>query len=515
MPPRNLILVLGDQLDARSAAFDGFDRAQDAVLQMEVREEAENPPQNRVRLVFFFAAMRHFRDALREDGVTVLYSAIDDAKNAGSFAGEIRRVVRAARPKRLIVLEPGDYRVRENLVATARALRLPMEIREDRHFLCDAAQFAEFADHAAPMLMENFYRGMRRRLGILVDEGRPAGGAWNYDSENRAKLPRVGGPAISLPRRFAPDEVTREVIGTVARLYPDAPGVLDDFTLPVTRAQALALLDDFVEQRLPHFGRYQDAMRAGQPFLFHSLLSGPLNLHMLTPREVVDRVLAAYAAGAAPLNAVEGFVRQVIGWREYMRGVYWRMMPDLAGANALGAELPVPRFFWTGQTEMRCVRHAVRQLAEHAYAHHIQRLMVLGQLMLLLGVRPYDAHRWHMSMFWDAVDWVSLPNVVGMSQHADGGRIATKPYAASGAYINRMSDYCGKCRYDPRQAVGETACPFTTLYWDFLARHRPRLARNHRMGTMLRNLDGKAADLPAIRARAAALKAEMTRETFL
>ena len=300
----------------------------------------------------------------------------------------------------------------------------------------------------------------------------------------------------------------------VAREFPDGPGRLDAFDLPVSRADALHALDDFVTHRLPHFGRYQDAMRHGEPFLFHSVLSGPLNLHMLNPREVVDRALAA--GDRVPLPALEGFVRQVIGWREFVRGIYWHFMPGYADRNALDAQHPAPRFLWTGETDMRCMAEAIRHTIEHAYAHHIERLMVLGLFNLLLGVRPYDVHRWHLSMFWDAIDWVSLPNALGMSQHADGGVIGTKPYAASGNYIDRMSDYCRGCRYDPHKATGDDACPFTTLYWDFLARHRERFARNPRMRYPYLNLDRKeAGEVTAIRRRAEGLARDFTRETFL
>ena len=304
------------------------------------------------------------------------------------------------------------------------------------------------------------------------------------------------------------------MVALVRREFPNAPGRLDQFDLPITPAHATALLADFTANRLPNFGRYQDAMRHGEPFLFHSRLSGPLNLHLITPRTVIDAILANPAD--APLNAVEGYLRQIIGWREFARGIYWRYMPDYAERNALGADLPMPAFYWTGQTDMACLADAIAHTLDHAYAHHIERLMVLGLFALLLGVRPYDVHRWHMSMFWDAIDWVSLPNALGMGQHADGGIMGTKPYIASGAYINRMSDHCRHCRYDPRKSLGEDACPFTTLYWDFLARHRARFARNMRMRNMFANLDRKDdPEIHAIRRRADQIKAQATAQRFL
>jgi deoxyribodipyrimidine photolyase-related protein len=499
---RNLILVLGDQLDPASAAFDGFDAAQDAILLIEAREEASYIPQHKLRIAYFFTAMRQFRDAQREAGRVVHYAALDDPANRGSLGVELRRWAAMLRPDCIIVLEPGDFRVRVMLMQTA----LPVEFRSDRHFLCSQTEFEGFlAEHRRPV-METFYRFMRRRLHVLIDDaGEPVGGAWNFDRDNRAALGRDAPPVPPQPR-FGRDGVAEEVVALVERHFPALPGRLDQFDLPTTPAHAQTLLRDFVTHRLAHFGRYQDAMRGGDVFLFHSRLSGPLNLHLISPAEVVRAVLDN--PGDAPLNAVEGFVRQIIGWREFVRGIYWRHMPGYADRNTLDAELPMPAFYWTGQTDMRCLAQAIAHTIDHAYAHHIERLMVLGLFALLLGVRPYEVHRWHMSMFWDAIDWVSLPNTLGMGQYGDGGIAGTKPYIASGAYINRMSDHCRHCRYDPRQSVGPDACPFTTLYWDFLARHRDRLRGNHRMGQMFANLDRKdSQELRAIRAQADRLKA--------
>jgi deoxyribodipyrimidine photolyase-related protein len=302
----------------------------------------------------------------------------------------------------------------------------------------------------------------------------------------------------------------------VARRFPDNPGKLESFDYPVTRAQAYAALRDFIKHRLANFGTYQDAMVTGHPYLYHSRLSCVLNLHLLDPRDAIDAAVDAYEEGAAPLNSVEGFVRQILGWREFIRGIYWLKMPRYAELNALDADLPMPAFMWTAETEMNCIRQSVGQLIDHAYAHHIQRLMVLGLFAMLLGVRPYDVHRWHMSMYADAIDWVSLPNVLGMSQYGDGGIVGTKPYAASGNYINRMGDYCDGCRYNPKVAVGDDACPFTTLYWDFLARNRREISGNRRMVFQLKNLDRKDDDeLRAIGRRAHKLKTELTSRSYL
>lgn len=497
LPIRHLVVVLGDQCDADSAAFDGFDPAQDAVLQMEVAEEASYIPQHKMRIAFFFATMRHFRDELAKRGRDVHYVALDDPANSGRLDSEIARHQALLQPVKTIVLEPGDWRVREAL----RRLPQPPEIRTDRHFLCTTDAFKAFAERHPRPILETFYRAMRRQTGLLMDEaGRPVGGSWNFDAENRKGFGKSRRPAIPPHKGHVPDGITREVITLVGARFPDSPGRLDHFNLPVTRADALAELAEFVALRLPLFGTYQDAMLSDEPFLYHARLSGALNLHLITPREVVD---AALANRAAPLNALEGFVRQIIGWREFVRGIYWQRMPHYADENALQAELPMPRFYWTGDTEMRCLSQAIGHTIDHAYAHHIERLMVLGLFAMLLGVRPYDVHRWHMSMFHDAIDWVSLPNTLGMSQYGDGGVMGTKPYAASGLYIDRMSDHCRHCRYDPKQATGADACPFTTLYWNFLAKHRKRLADNGRMRNQYLNLDRRsAAEIRAIRTRA-------------
>ena len=513
---RDLVLVLGDQLDPDSTAFDGFDREADAVAMMEVDEEATRVPQHKIRLALFFSAMRHCRDRLRAAGRTVHYTELEDAGNTGSFPGEIERRVRQLRPQRLVVVQPGDWRVEQAIRDTAKDLDMPLEVREDRHFLCRRDRFDELAEGRRALLMETFYRSMRRGHGILMEGDKPVGGLWNLDKENRGRFGKDGPGDVPPVLAFDPDPTTRDVLEMVQRRFPDSPGGLDRFDYPVTAQQARAALDDFLKHRLEKFGRYQDAMAVGEPFLYHARLSAVLNLHLLDPRDAIDGAVAAYEDGRAPLNAVEGFVRQILGWREYIRGIYWREMPGYAELNALDAELPMPGFFWTGDTEMACIRHSVGQLIDTAYAHHIQRLMVLGLFAMLLGVRPYEVHRWHMSMYADAVDWVSLPNVLGMSQYGDGGIVGSKPYAASGNYIDKMSDYCKGCRFDPKKATGDDACPVTTLYWDFLDRNRDRIRGLRHMGYQLANLDCKeAAERQEIRRRADRLKAECTAKTYL
>ncbi len=510
-PLRRLVIVLGDQLDLESAAFDGFDPSRDALWMAEVAGEATHVWSHKARIALFLSAMRHFRDALRKRGWTVLYRQLDEPGNLGDLAAELTRSLRQRRPERLVLVEPGEFRVQRALQRAAAQCDTPLEMRADRHFLCTREEFARHAAGRKQLRMEYFYRHMRRQTRILVDGQQPTGGAWNYDAENRQSFGSKGPKSLPLPPSFPPDAVTREVLGLVARRFPSHPGHLETFDWPVDRAQALVALEDFVAHRLPRFGQFQDAMWTGEPFLYHSLLSSSLNLKLLHPREPIEAAVGCWRSGRAPINAVEGFVRQILGWREYVRGVYWRYMPDYLDRNRLGADLELPELYWTADTDMHCLRQAILQTLEYGYAHHIQRLMLNGLFALLFGVRPRAVHEWYLAVYVDAVEWVEVPNTLGMSQFADGGIMASKPYVASGKYIQRMSNYCADCRYQPGEACGEDACPFTTLYWDFLQRHRSRLEKNPRMVVQVRNLKRKtAAELAAIRRRAAATRSQLS-----
>jgi deoxyribodipyrimidine photolyase-related protein len=357
---------------------------------------------------------------------------------------------------------------------------------------------------------EYFYREMRRRLDVLMRGTNPVGGSWNYDSDNRASFGRDGPGEVPAPKRFRPDATTREVIALVNRRFSDHPGTLDDFDWPVTPREARAALKDFIIHRLDAFGPYQDAMWTGLPYVYHSRLSSALNLHLLDPRDTVAAAEKAYGEDRAPLESVEGFIRQVIGWREFIRGIYWRFMPDYAERNAFGHDVPLPPLYWTGETDMACLRECITQTLRLGYAHHIQRLMVTGLFALLLGVDPKEVHAWYLAVYVDAVEWIEMPNVLGMSQFADGGLMSSKPYVATGKYIQRMSNYCAGCRYDPARRTGEAACPFTVLYWDFLRRHRSLLARNRRMTFQVKNADRlDRAARRAIRKAAGALRSEL------
>jgi deoxyribodipyrimidine photolyase-related protein len=505
---RHLVVVLGDQLDPGGAALDGFDLRGDAVWMAEVAAESEHVWSSKPRIAVFLAAMRHFRAALRDRGWSVHYTELDEPANTQTLAGELTRAIAALRPAKLIVTEPGEWRVAQMLTEVAGQTGVALEVREDRHFLCSREQFRAHAAGRRQLRMEFFYREMRRRHRVLLDEsGEPSGGQWNFDPENRGSFGRDGPPRRPAPRTFAPDTITREVLELVGRRFAAHPGRLEHFDWPVTPAHARAALQDFIAHRLAEFGRFQDAMWTDEPWLYHARLSAAMNLKLLDPREVIRAAEQAHAGGLAPLASVEGFIRQILGWREYVRGIYWLHMPAYLERNALGAREPLPAFYWTGETPMACLRASIGQSLELGYAHHIQRLMVTGLYALLLGVDPRRVHEWYLAVYVDAVEWVELPNTLGMSQYADGGVMASKPYAATGKYIQRMSNYCAGCHYDPAQATGERACPFTTLYWDFLDRHRPTLAANQRMALQVKNLARlPATKLAAIRAQADAIR---------
>jgi deoxyribodipyrimidine photolyase-related protein len=481
---RTLVLVLGDQLDATSPAFAGFDPSQDVVLMAEVAAESTHVPSHKVRTALFLSAMRHFRDELRKRSWPVVYHAIEDRDNPGTLAEALAVAVERQRPRRVVCVEPGEYRVEQAL----RAACPTIEYLEDTHFLYSRAEFAAHARGRTQLRLEFFYREARRRFGILMDGAQPVGGTWNFDAENRGAFGPQGPPLHARPVRFPPCATTRQVQALVNERFADHPGSTEHFDWPVNREQSQAALSDFIRHRLPLFGQFQDAMWTDEPVLFHSRLSAALNLKLLHPREVITEAEKAYRDGSAPLAAVEGFIRQILGWREYVRGLYWLQMPGYAERNALDAHEPLPDFYWTGDTEMHCLRQSIGQTLEHGYAHHIQRLMVTGLYALLLGVEPRQVHEWYLAVYADAVEWVELPNTIGMSQFADGGMMASKPYCASGKYIQRMSNYCAGCRYDPAEATGPDACPFTTLYWDFLLRNEGRLRRIPRMSMQLNHL---------------------------
>ena len=485
---RNLVIVLGDQLDASSPALQDFDPAHDVVWMAEVAEESTHVWSAKQRITVFLSAMRHFAEELRARGLPLVYTKLDDADNQGTLPLELNRAITQLQPAALVLTAPGDWRVLHGLRAVATERQLTVDLRDDTHFFSTVREFAAHAEGRKQLRLEYWYRELRHKHGILMEGKDPVGGQWNFDADNRESFGKAGPQNVPPPTRFEPDVTTREVMALVNSRFASHPGTLHTFGWPVTRAQALLALQVFIEQRLPLFGQFEDAMWTGEAWLYHSHLSSAMNLKLLSPREVVQAAEDAHRAGTAPLPAVEGFIRQILGWREFVRGIYWTQMPGYLERNALDAQAELPAWYWTGETDMACLKDAITQTLEHGYAHHIQRLMVTGLYALLLGVKPQAVHAWYLSVYVDAVEWVELPNTLGMSQFGDGGLMASKPYVASGKYIQRMSNHCKGCKYDPAQSTGASACPYTTLYWDFLMRHEVLLKKNPRMAMQLKNL---------------------------
>jgi deoxyribodipyrimidine photolyase-related protein len=452
--------------------------------------------------------MRHYAAALRDRGIEVDYVMLDDPAHtdAPALIDRLQRRLDAHAASELVIVEPGEWRLAQALQQLAVERGIAFTVLPDTHFLCSRSAFAGWARGKRELRMEYFYRWQRRQQRVLLEaDGEPVGGQWNFDADNRSGFPR-GGPGAIPPAAFAPDTITRNVIDLVRTRFADHPGSLDHFGWPVTRADALHALRVFIDTRLPGFGPYQDAMWTDTPFGWHALLSTSLNLKLLDPREVIAAAEAAWRAGRVPLASAEGFIRQVLGWREFIRGVYWEFMPQLAQANHYGHRRALPRWYWSGDTQMACMRACVGQTLAHGYAHHIQRLMVTGQFALLAQIDPRQVADWYLAMYVDAVEWVELPNVAGMALHADGGRFTSKPYIASGQYIKRMSNYCNGCRYRPEQRSGERACPLTVLYWNFLDTHEQTLSANPRTVLMARNIARLSGEeRAAIRASAQAL----------
>ena len=503
-----LRIVLGDQCSQSLPSLEDLDPALDTVLMAEVMGECTYVRHHQKKIVLVLSAMRHFARALEQRGVTVRYVRLDDPANTQTMRGEVVRAAAELMPDRIVATECGEYRLDQDMQGWHEAAGRDVEIRTDTRFLCTIRDFRAWAAGKRSLRMEFFYRDMRRRYSVLMDGEQPIEGRWNFDAENRKPLPRsVEAPPAP---HFQPDAITQDVIALVRDRFGEHFGTCDGFNLPVTAKDARAALGDFVLNRLPQFGDWQDAMRAGSPTLFHALISTSLNTGLLTPTEVFTAAEGAFRAGLVKLNAAEGFIRQVIGWREFVRGIYWLKMPEFGRLNALEATRKLPWLYWSAETRMNCMHHAVTDTREHAYAHHIQRLMITGNFALLAGLDPAEVDEWYLIVYADAYEWVEMPNTRGMALFADGGIVGSKPYAGSGAYINRMSDYCRGCHYDVKDAVGERGCPFNALYWDFMARHAQRFAGNNRMAMPLRTLEKMdPARVTALRARAASFLAAM------
>jgi deoxyribodipyrimidine photolyase-related protein len=477
---KNLVLVLADQLSHTLPSLLQAKKSETLILMVEVQEEATYVKHHKKKIAFLFSAMRHFAESLRADGWTVAYVKLDDKENSGSFTGEIKRTVAKNKIKSITVTEPGEYRLLKAMQDWHNMFGMPVHILPDTRFVCSIDDFRLWAEGRKQLRMEYFYRDMRRKTGLLMNGDEPEGGEWNYDSENRK--PARGDLLMPEPVQFAPDDITQDVLKMVASRFADHIGTLEPFGFAVTTEQANKVLTAFLKHGLPHFGDYQDAMLQGEPFLYHSLVSAYINAGLLDPLTVCQKVEAEYRKGRVPLNATEGYIRQIIGWREYVRGIYWLKMPGYDQLNFFGNKRTLPEFYWTADTHMLCVKSAVQQTIDEAYAHHIQRLMVTGNFAMLAGINPHEVHEWYLAVYADAYEWVELPNTLGMSQFGDGGLLGSKPYAASGNYINKMSDYCKDCHYDVSAKSGDTACPFNPLYWDFLVRNESKLKGNPRLG---------------------------------
>ena len=491
MNGRRTIWVLGDQLDRQSAALADADPATDTILMVESTTKLASKHWHVQRAHFVITSMRRFAESLRSDGFTV------DYRRSLTLASGLAEHRREHSPERVVAMEPASRH------GWAMLERCGVALVRTNQFLCHPDEFAAWAAGRTSLRMEDFYRWHRRRLGYLMDGDQPATGRWNYDADNRQPPPKAGGQQSVLAQWPEPlvtplDDIDHAVLADLPDgLWGDTPIGL----WATSHAEAHRRLDHFVDNVLPSFGPHEDAMLSTNWHLAHAMLAQYLNIGLLHPRDVCDAVEQAYCAGLVPIASAEGFIRQVIGWREYVWGVYWLWGDDYRDSNAFDAHRPVPPAFTGAPTSMRCVENTVANLAAHGWVHHIERLMVLGNLALIAGVEPWAMTNWMWASFVDGAEWVMLPNVIGMALHADGGRMATKPYAAGGAYIDRMSDFCGDCRYDRKQRTGDDACPFTTLYWDFLDRHSTRLAANNRVVRQVRAGE-QLSDMPAVRARA-------------
>ncbi len=514
---RHLILILGDQLDHQSSAFAGFDPKKDVVLMIEALEESTHVWSHKIRTALFLSAMRHFALSLQERGWPVMYRKLE-AEGDATLAAGLRSAIEQLKPQAVIGVEPGDYRVRQQLeyamnsIATRaqnitgnspKGLKISLQWLDDTHFLCSTQEFRKWAGSSKSLRMEFFYRQMRQRHNILMDGKKPILDQWNFDAENRKTFGKAGPQDVPKPLVYEHDAITKQVLSIVDEKFADHPGNLAKFKWPVTRTQALCALHDFIENRLAQFGPHQDAMWTNLEFGWHSLISSSLNLKLLNPLEVIQAAEKAYHERGLDIASVEGFIRQILGWREFMRGVYFLDMPQMALDNFYGHENTLPKWYWTGNTKMNCMRQSIQQTLDNSYSHHIQRLMITGMFGVTAQIKPQALCDWYLAVYVDAVEWVELPNTAGMALFANGGRFTSKPYIASGAYVKRMSNYCQGCAYSPEARSGKDACPMTTLYWNFLDAHEKEFAGNPRTALMVKNLQRMTEDdRAAVRSRA-------------
>ena len=504
---KKLVIILGDQLDVDSTALQDINPKLDEVLMVESVAEAQHVWSHKARIALFLSAMRHFAGHLKDQGFALTY--IQHSPKA--IVDELSTKIISGKFTHLVCVEPGEWRLKKSIEALAEELNIVLEMRQDTHFYCTHSEFKDWVANKKELRLEYFYRLMRKTHGILIDQdGNPEGGQWNFDRDNRKPFPKKGPGLIPPPEMFEPDAITKTVLAQVEERYPEHPGSLAHFQWPVTREQALQALKGFIEHRLASFGIHEDAMWTDTPFGWHSLLSSSLNLKLLNPREVVDAVVVAWKKYDLEMATVEGFIRQILGWREFVRGMYYLDMPQMALDNFYDHQNSLPTWYWTGKTKMKCMQEAIGQTLQYGYAHHIQRLMVTGNFALLAEILPKEVCDWYLAIYVDAIEWVELPNTAGMALFASGGRFTSKPYIASGAYIKRMSNYCGTCQYKPDIRFGEGACPMTNLYWNFLIKHRTQFEASPRTRLMTANLSRISdSDQQAIQAHAKGLLGDL------
>ena len=484
---RNLCVILADQLNQEITSLNDFDKDLDEILICELKKNFTDINHHKKKIVYQISCMRHFGIEMDRLGFKINYLKLDNPDNENSYTSEIMKLINDKGIDKVIVAEPSTYNEMESIKNWQNTIGIDVEIRKNDLFFCDINEFKAWAEGRKELRLEFFYRMLRRKHNVLMNGDQPEGGAWNFDKKNRKPIARK----VSIPKTYTCiiDQETQDIINLVNLEFSDHFGGTDNFVFAVTRHDALEAMNRFIEERLVNFGDYQDAMTSKDPWLFHSHLSMYLNNGLLKPKECIELAEKAFYESKAPINSVEGFIRQILGWREYVRGLYWLKMPDYRDLNELAAEVPLPSFYWDGETKMNCLKISIENTRDNAYSHHIQRLMVLGNFALLVGIRPVELNEWFLSVYADAYEWVELPNVSGMALFADGGIMASKPYASSGAYINRMSDYCKDCHFNVKEKIGSEACPFNYLYWNFLDKNRERLSSNPRLGLAYRNLN--------------------------
>jgi deoxyribodipyrimidine photolyase-related protein len=506
---RNLIFILGDQLSFAISSLEGFDPKKDAVLMTEVHEEASYVGHHKKKLVLIFSAMRNFAKEIADLGFTVHYTKLDDPKNQHNFIKELKKNIEQYRPQKVVITEPSEYRVLKMFDQFFSENLIEYEIRNDTRFIASHHEFANFVKEKKQLLMENFYHLMRKKTGLLMEKSpknspnnspknyqlKPIGGKWNYDQQNRQSMPKdiKAKPLLKIQRGEIIAKIIAEVIDLVNKKFPKNFGQTDNFLYAISASEANAQFDDFIENRLANFGIYQDAMREDIDFGFHSVISAYINIGLLDPLAICKRVEQAYLQGQCDLASAEGFIRQIIGWREYVRGIYWHFMPNYKELNYFDAQKNLPEFYWdSDKTNLNCLKNVIKQTHDNAYSHHIQRLMITGNFALLCEISPAQINDWYLAVYIDAFEWVELPNTHGMAIYADGGIVASKPYCASGNYINKMSNFCKNCFYDVKKTTGKNACPFNYLYWNFLIKHQDKLKKNARLFYPYANLARKS-----------------------